>query len=112
MNRDLAALLAIFAFACLGGAQTAQTPDEAALARNRELNDCFNRGLSYMQNHQYAQAVSELNRAAALDPSQFAVWANLGQANAQLAKTKTGTEPKALLTDAVEAHRRAVQLVS
>lgn len=111
MSRVSAALLALLALACLCGAQTAQTPEEAAAARNRELTDRFNRGLGYMQSHQYAQAISELNRAAALDPNQYAVWANLGEADAQLAKVKTGSERTALFADAVEAYRRAVQIL-
>ena len=45
-----------------------------------------------MQNKQYDQAVQALTKASEVDPTQPAVWAQLGDAYAGLAASKTGAE--------------------
>lgn len=58
--------------------QVEEMKKEQEKAKN--LEDHFGLGMGYIKEKQYAQAITEFEAAAALDPEQFAVWANLAQA--------------------------------
>ena len=80
------------------------------LAKNKELMDAYNNGMSALQAKQFDQAVASLTKAAEIDPKQVAVWSYLAEANIQLAKTKTGAERDAALNKGLEAYQKALEL--
>src|SRR5262245_1547456 len=53
---------------------------EAAMKKNKELNDAFNAGMTAMQSKDYDAAVAALTKASEMDPKQIAVWSNLADA--------------------------------
>jgi len=79
-------------------------------AKNAALTAGFNGGLAAMQAKDYPEAVKQFIAAGEADPSQSAVWANLGEAYNQLAKSKSGDERKDALTKGIEAYQKALAL--
>jgi len=79
-------------------------------AKNAALTNGFNGGLAAMQTKDYAEAVKQFSTAGEADPTQSAVWANLGEAYNQLAKTKSGDERKEALKNGIEAYQKAIAL--
>ena len=82
----------------------------AALAKNKELNDAFNQGMEAIKTKQYDVAVQQLTKASTMDPKQHVVWGNLAEAYGELAKTKTGAEQEAALTQSYDAYTKALEL--
>ena len=80
------------------------------LAKNKELSEAFNNGMTAMQGKQYDVAVASFTKAAEIDPKQTAVWSQLAEADVQLAKTKTGADKDAALGKAMEAYQKAIEL--
>jgi len=80
------------------------------MKKNRELNDAFNAGMTAMTAKQYDQAVASFTKASELDPTQTAVWAQLGEANIRLAETKTGPDFDAAIQKALEAYSKSIEL--
>jgi len=80
------------------------------MKKRNELNDAFNTGMTAMQNKQYDQAVPAFAKAAEVDPTQQAVWAQLGEAYVKLAETKTGPEFDANIAKSLEAYNKAIEL--
>ncbi len=83
---------------------------EAALAKNKELNDAFSGGKAAMEAKNYAEAVTQFKKASELDATQNVVWAQLADASIQLAKTKTGDEQEAIRTEGFNAYKKAIEL--
>ncbi|MEO8661424.1 MAG: tetratricopeptide repeat protein [Bryobacteraceae bacterium] len=82
----------------------------AAMAKNKALNDAFNQGMAGIQAKQWDSAVEGFNKAAEMDPKQYAVWANMADAYVGLANTKTGADQMAAYEKAQEAFRKAMEL--
>ncbi len=80
------------------------------LAKNKELMDAYNAGMTAMQAKQYDVAVTSFTKASELDPKQVAVWSQLAEANVALAKSKTGPEKDAALGKGLEAYQKAIEL--
>jgi tetratricopeptide (TPR) repeat protein len=80
------------------------------LAKNKELMDAYNTGMTAMQAKQFDQAVAAFTKATELDPKQVAVWSQLAEANIGLAKTKTGPERDAALAKGLEAYQKTLEL--
>lgn len=80
------------------------------LQKNKALNDAFNAGREAMNNKQWDVAVQQLQKASELDPNQHVVWANLADAYAGDAATKTGQEQTDLYNKAIEAFKKAIEL--
>jgi len=80
------------------------------MKKRNELNDSFNTGMTAMQNKKYDEAVPAFTKAAEVDPTQQAVWAQLGEAYVKLAETKTGPEFDANITKALESYNKAIEL--
>jgi len=78
--------------------------------KNKELNDSFNAGFEALQNKKYDDAVTNLEKAATLDQTQSAVYANLGDAYMGLAGTKTGPEFDATAQKGIDAYAKAIEL--
>jgi tetratricopeptide (TPR) repeat protein len=66
--------------------------------------------MTAMQAKQYDQAVASFQKSAELDPSQVAVWANLGEAHVKLAEGKTGAEFETNIQKGLEAYAKAIEL--
>jgi tetratricopeptide (TPR) repeat protein len=82
----------------------------AAIAKNKELNDAYNAGMTAMQAKQYEAATQSFAKAAEIDPKQTAVWAQLGEAYSRLAETKIGAEQEPINAKAIEAYQKALEL--
>ncbi|MGC9948182.1 MAG: tetratricopeptide repeat protein [Bryobacteraceae bacterium] len=87
------------------------TKERAELkAKGKALNDAFNAGKEAMNAKQYDVASTQFAKAAEMAPDQFAVWANLGDSEVALAKTKTGTEHDEAINKGMEAYQKAMTL--
>jgi tetratricopeptide (TPR) repeat protein len=83
---------------------------QAAMAKNKELNDAFNAGREALNAKQYDVAAQSLEKAGELDPNQHVVWAHLADAYSGIAATKTGDEQTAAYEKAIAAFGKAVTL--
>jgi tetratricopeptide (TPR) repeat protein len=88
-----------------------QLKDQAdKMKKNKELNDAFGSGMTAMQGKQYDVAITSFVKASELDPTQVAVWAQLGEAYVQMAGTKTGAEFDDNIQKSIGAYTKAIEL--
>jgi tetratricopeptide (TPR) repeat protein len=80
------------------------------MKKNKELNDAFNAGMEAMTAKKYADAVAAFEKAKAADPTQQAIYAQLGEAHLKLAEGKTGAEYDSQIAGAMEAYSKAIEL--
>ncbi len=83
---------------------------EKAMAKNKALNDAFNAGKEALNQKQYDVAVTQFSKATEMAADQPVVWANLGDAEVALAKTKTGQEHDDALNKGMEAYQKTLTL--
>jgi tetratricopeptide (TPR) repeat protein len=86
---------------------------EADMKKNAALNEAYNAGKAALDANNYAQAVEEFNKAAELadtDNNKLAVYSNLADAYAKLAKTKTGADFDAAMQKCIETYGKAIAL--
>jgi tetratricopeptide (TPR) repeat protein len=86
------------------------TEQGAKIKKQNALNASFNEGVTALGNKQYDVAVTALEKAGELDPSQSAVWANLGDAYIGLAGTKTGPDYDATMQKGMDAYAKSLAL--
>lgn len=79
-------------------------------AKNKALNDAFNAGKEAINAKQFDVAVTQFAKASEMAPDQPVVWANLGDAEINLAKTKTGAEHDEVLNKGMEAYKKTLEL--
>jgi Tfp pilus assembly protein PilF len=82
---------------------------EAALAKNKELNDAYTVGRAALDAKMYDEAIEGFNKAAVMDPMQVAIWSGLADAYVGAAQAKP-TEASALYDKAFDAFRKAIEL--
>lgn len=80
------------------------------MKKQSALNDSFNAGMAAKDAKKWDEAVADFTKSSELDPSQPAVWANLGESYGKLAETKTGPEFDAAIQKALEAYSKAIEL--
>ena len=80
------------------------------ISKNKELNEAFAAGMVGLQTKNFAGAVAGLSRAAELDPTQHVVFANLGDAQAQFALSKTGADRTQLYQESIASYNKAIEL--
>jgi tetratricopeptide (TPR) repeat protein len=80
------------------------------MKKNKELNDAFNAGMEAMQTKRYADAVPAFEKASTIDPTQQAIFAQLGEAHMKLAEGKTGAEYDTQVGEAMKAYTKAIEL--
>jgi len=80
------------------------------MKKRNELNDAFNQGMAAKEAKKWDEAVAAFTKSSELDPTQQAVWAQLGESNVRLAETKTGPEFDATIQKALEAYNKAIEL--
>jgi tetratricopeptide (TPR) repeat protein len=83
---------------------------EEAMKKNKELNDAFNAGMAAAQNKQWSDAVTNFNKASELDPKQHVVWAQLAEAEINLAGTKSGADADSEMQKGLDAYSKALEL--
>jgi tetratricopeptide (TPR) repeat protein len=83
---------------------------QAAMAKNKALNDSFNAGMQALQAKQFDQAVEAFKKAGEMDATQHVVWANLAESYVGLANTKTGPDKDAAMNSALESFQKAIAL--
>jgi tetratricopeptide (TPR) repeat protein len=83
---------------------------QAAMAKNKALNDAFNAGMDALKARQFDAAVESFQKAAEMDPKQHVVWAQLAEALVGLGGTKTGAEQEAIMAKGLEAYGKAMEL--
>jgi tetratricopeptide (TPR) repeat protein len=84
--------------------------ESAKVKKHKELNDAFNEGFAALQAKQYDVAITSLTKASENDPTQPAVWANLGDAYMGLAGTKTGPEFDDAMGKGIAAYNKSIEL--
>jgi len=80
------------------------------MKKNAALNDAFNAGMAALDAKNYDEAIKNFVKANELDPSQLAVWDNLGAAYLALAATQTGADKAASIDKAIETYKKATEL--
>ncbi|HUK17257.1 MAG TPA: carboxypeptidase regulatory-like domain-containing protein [Bryobacteraceae bacterium] len=86
---------------------------EADIKKNAALNEAYNQGKTALDAGQFQQAVDAFTKAADIadtDNNKLAVYSNLADAYAKLAKTKTGPEFDAAMQKCVETYGKALAL--
>ncbi|HYI92990.1 MAG TPA: tetratricopeptide repeat protein [Bryobacteraceae bacterium] len=83
---------------------------QAAMAKNKELNDAFNAGMTAMTAKDYPAAIEAFNKAGAMDPKQHVIFGQLAEAHNEISKTKTGAEKDTALNAAYENYKKAIEL--
>ncbi len=83
---------------------------QAAMAKNKALNDAFNVGMEALKTKQWDVAVQSFEKAAEMDPKQNVVWAQLAESYMGQATTKTGAEADAVTAKGLEAYAKALEL--
>ncbi len=84
--------------------------NEAAMAKNKALNDSFNAGKDALTAKNYDAAVDAFQKGVEMDPNQNVIWANLADAYVGQAGAKTGPDQQASLGKAIEAYQKAIAL--
>lgn len=82
---------------------------EAALSKNKALNDAFQAGKAAMEAKNYDQAIEQFTKASEMDATQTVVWAQLADAYIQQANAKP-TEADALRQKGFDAYKKAIEL--
>jgi tetratricopeptide (TPR) repeat protein len=82
---------------------------EAALAKNKELNDAFNAGKTALEAKQYDAAIEAFTKASTIDDKQVVVWSGLADAYVGAAGTKPA-ESAALYEKGFDAYKKAIEL--
>jgi tetratricopeptide (TPR) repeat protein len=80
------------------------------MKKNKELNDAFNAGMEAAAAKKYDEAITAFERAAVADPSQQAIYAQLGEAHMKAAEGKTGAEYDAHIAKAMESYSKSIEL--
>jgi tetratricopeptide (TPR) repeat protein len=80
------------------------------MKKNKELNDAFNAGMEAMTAKKYDDAVAAFEKAAASDPTQQAIYAQLGEAHMKGAEGKTGADYDGHIAKAMEAYTKSIEL--
>jgi len=83
---------------------------EAALAKNKELNDAYQEGRTALDAKMYDAAIEGFNKAAVLDDKQIAIWSGLADAYVGAAAAKTGADASALYDKGFDAFKKAIEL--
>src|SRR6202046_3454461 len=84
--------------------------NDAAMAKNKALNDTFNAGKDALTAKNYDAAAEAFQKGVEMDPNQNVIWANLADAYVGQAGAKTGADQQALYAKALDAYSKAIEL--
>jgi tetratricopeptide (TPR) repeat protein len=82
----------------------------AAMAKNKELNDAFNAAMAAKEAKNYPEALTQFEKAAAMDATQHVIMANMAETYEALGATKTGAEQTEAYTKGAEAWDKAIAI--
>lgn len=82
--------------------------NEAAMQKNKALNDAFNAAREAQTAKNYDGAIDAFTKASEMDPNQHVVWGNMADSYAARAATRTGDAATADYTKAAEAYQKAI----
>ena len=83
---------------------------EAAMAKDKALQDAFNAGMEAKNAKNYSVAIENFEKASAMAPTQHVVWAQLGESYINLSDTKTGADQQAAVDKGIAAYAKAVEI--
>lgn len=81
----------------------------AAMAKNKELNDAFNAGMTALSAKNWDEAVTQFAKASEMDPKQHVVWANLAESYIGQAGAKPA-EAQPIMDKGLDAWSKAIEL--
>ena len=81
-----------------------------SIKKNKELNEAYTAGLNAMEQKQWDQAISSLEKASLIDPKQTAIWVNLADSYLANAAGKTGADRDAETQKGMDAYNKAIEL--
>ena len=87
-----------------------QKAREAAIAKNKELNDAYTSGRAALDAKMYDAAIEALTKASMIDDKQVAIWSGLADAYVARAATKSGADASADYDKGFEAFKKAIEL--
>jgi len=90
--------------------QAAMKQREAALAKNKALNDAYNTGREALEAKNYPAAIESLQKASEMDATQSVIWISLAEAYVGDAATKTGADQQADYDKGFAAFQKAIEL--
>ena len=83
---------------------------EAAMAKDKALQDAFNTGMEAKNAKNYPVAVENFEKASTMAPTQHVVWAQLAEVYISLSDTKSGAEKQGLVDKGIAAYAKAVEI--
>jgi tetratricopeptide (TPR) repeat protein len=89
--------------------EKAQKEQQAAIAKNKALNDAFNAGKTAAAANNWDAAIEGFTKASEVDPNQHVVWGNLADSYVSRAKAAPANRA-ADLDKAAEAYQKAIAL--
>ena len=90
--------------------QKAAAERDEAIKKRQALTGKFDAGMEAMKAKNYDQAITELQAAAEVDPTQHVIYAQLGEAYSGKAAAARGDEKKQLVEKSVEAYQKALSI--
>jgi tetratricopeptide (TPR) repeat protein len=90
--------------------QSAMKQREAAMAKNKALNDAYNAGRDAMTAKNYPTAIEQLSKASEMDATQSVIWITLADAYVADAGTKTGADQQGEYDKGFAAYQKAIEL--
>lgn len=83
---------------------------EAAMAKNKALNDAFNAGREAETAKNWDVAIQQFEKASEIDPMQHVVWSHLADAYISRGAAKNGAEQAADFQKGVEDYQKAIAI--
>jgi tetratricopeptide (TPR) repeat protein len=80
------------------------------MKKRGELNTAFNAGMEAVNAKNWDAAVENFTKASEMDPTQVAVWAQLGEAQMRVASTKTGADFDTAIGKALQSYAKSIEL--
>jgi len=83
---------------------------EAAMAKDKALQDAFNAGMEAKNAKNFPAAVENFEKASVMAPMQHVVWAQLAEAYMNVGDSKSGAEQQANYEKGIAAYAKAVEI--
>ncbi len=84
---------------------------EAALAKNKELNDAFNAGMEAENNKQFDAAIEQFEKGVSIGPMQHIIWSHLADSyGGRSATNEPDAAKQADLAKAAADYQKAIEL--
>jgi tetratricopeptide (TPR) repeat protein len=90
--------------------ESAMKQRQAAIAKNKALNDAYNAGREALEAKNYPTAIEQLQKASEMDATQSVIWIALADAYIGDAGTKTGADQQAEYDKGYAAFQKAIEL--